>query len=76
MMLQPTAPKGYTKDSPLDNMMKDDKAKQHFDGVNMSDPRQVADILHSFFRCYSDKSSLVRTKPGQSEYFGLFSAVR
>ena len=74
VLLGPGYPSG---DHPLDHMLLGQKAKQHFPGVDMRDPKQVQDILHSFFRRFLDREANPPvTSPGKDIYFGKFSHGR
>eukprot|EP00435_Cladocopium_sp_Y103_P064445 s188_g26.t1 len=75
-LLKPTLD-GYTGPAeiahPLNHMLLGGKGQKHFPGVNLKDPKDVSDILRSFWRCFSDKECFCQEEGGKLKYFGKFS---
>ena len=80
VLLEPVV-KGYSGsgsgDHPFDHMFGlnngVDKGEKHFPGVNFNDPKQVQDLLRSFWRCILDKENKPTIHGGKEVRYGKFS---
>ncbi|CAK9067427.1 unnamed protein product [Durusdinium trenchii] len=65
-------PTGPCPEHFLDHMLRGAKGAKHFPDVDLDDPRQLADIFHSFFRRFLD--NIPPIEKGRSwHYLGKFS---